>query len=486
MGRKFITYNGVIVGNGGLTLLSTETDTPTPPSFTNTKSIALDGVDDFVDMGNASSLNFNHYDAYTLSVWIKREEINSASIMIEKMMTSGSLTGYQFAFLSDNTIRIYHRRQNQTYNRIYRVTNNTYTDTTNWYHVVATYDGSRSNSGLKIYVNGSIAPSTGFNSMNAGAWTNTADFKIGRLTLGKIDEVAVFNSELSASDVTNIYDNGVPNDISSLSPLSWWRCGDGDTSPTLTDNGSGGNDGTMTNFSTFSTDVPKFNTKSIALDGVDDSVNIGTTSLGITTALSVSVWVKTTRATGTFAQIIGEYRWGVTTQRNWILYLSNTANRIGFLNYNDDGQRPINTVVDVSDANIDDGNWHHVLVTWDNTTNTNSFKIFFDGDIVKQVTPSLTGIRSVSSVPTYIGNGQDANRVFQGSIDEVAVWNSDQSANASAIYNSGVPNDISSLSPLSWWRCGDGDTSPTLTDNGSGGNDGTMTNFTTFSTDVPT
>jgi len=25
-----------------------------------------------------------------------------------------------------------------------------------------------------------------------------------------------------------------------------------------------------------------------------------------------------------------------------------------------------------------------------------------------------------------------------------------------------------------------------LTDNGSGGNDGTMTNFTTFSTDVPT
>ena len=45
---------------------------------------------------------------------------------------------------------------------------------------------------------------------------------------------------------------------------------------------------------------------------------------------------------------------------------------------------------------------------------------------------------------------------------------------------------LSDLSPLSWWRMGDGDTSPTLTDNGSGGNDGTMTNFSTFSTDVPT
>ena len=225
------------------------------------------------------------------------------------------------------------------------------------------------------------------------------------------------------------------------------------------------------------------NTKSLNFDGVDDSVNIGTTSLGITTAISVSAWVKTTRAAGTFAQIIGEYKWGVTTQRNWILYLSNTANRIGFLNYNDDGQRPINTAVDASDANIDDGNWHHVLVTWDNTTNTNSFKIFFDGDIVKQVTPSVTGIRSVSFVPTYIGNGQDANRAFQGSIDEVAVWNSDQSANASAIYNGGVPNDISSLSPLSWWRFEEG-SGTTATDSGTGGNNGTI-NGATYSTDVP-
>ena len=74
---------------------------------------------------------------------------------------------------------------------------------------------------------------------------------------GNIDEVSIFNTELSASDVSTIYGTGVPNDILSISGLvSWWRCGDGDTSPTLTDNGSGGNDGTMTNFTTFSTDVP--------------------------------------------------------------------------------------------------------------------------------------------------------------------------------------------------------------------------------------
>ena len=67
------------------------------------------------------------------------------------------------------------------------------------------------------------------------------------------------------------------------------------------------------------------------------------------------------------------------------------------------------------------------------------------------------------------------------------MWNSDQSSNISSIYNSGVPNDISSLSPLHWWRMGDNNsgTGTTITDQGSGSNDGTLTNGPTFSSDVP-
>jgi len=69
--------------------------------------------------------------------------------------------------------------------------------------------------------------------------------------------VAVFNTELSASDITTIYNSGVPNDLTGTSGLvSWWRMGDGDTAPTLLDNGTAGNNATMNNFSTFSTNVP--------------------------------------------------------------------------------------------------------------------------------------------------------------------------------------------------------------------------------------
>ena len=96
-------------------------------------------------------------------------------------------------------------------------------------------------------------------------YVETADFEIGarsngsaRFFDGLIDELSVFNTELSQSDVTAIYNSGTPNDISALNPLSWWRMGDGDTFPTLTDNGSGGNNGTMTNMTagSITNDVP--------------------------------------------------------------------------------------------------------------------------------------------------------------------------------------------------------------------------------------
>ena len=103
-------------------------------------------------------------------------------------------------------------------------------------------------------------------------FTSTA-FKISFTTLpfnGLIDEVALWDSALSASDVTAIYNSGVPADLSSLSPVNWWRFGDGtgdtdsgggapangDTIGTVVDQGSGGNNATGTNGPLYSNSVP--------------------------------------------------------------------------------------------------------------------------------------------------------------------------------------------------------------------------------------
>ena len=92
----------------------------------------------------------------------------------------------------------------------------------------------------------------------------------------------------------------------------------------------------------------------------------------------------------------------------------------------------------------------------------------------------------ISSFDVGIRNG--SSRAFDGLIDEVAIWSSPLSASdTAALYNSGTPTDLESLSPNGWWRMGDNDggTGSTVTDQGSGSNDGTLTNGAAFSTTVP-
>jgi len=85
----------------------------------------------------------------------------------------------------------------------------------------------------------------------------------------------------------------------------------------------------------------------------------------------------------------------------------------------------------------------------------------------------------MEQLPFYLGaDYSDMTREFEGNLSNVAVWTSvltqDQ---VLTIYNGGVPNSISSLSPISWWSLSgdsyfDG-TNWICPDLGSGGNNGT-------------
>ena len=227
-------------------------------SFSNTQSIELDGVDDYVDIGN--TLDFTNTDAFSISCWFKRTRTGVSEFLISKQDSTTNSRGYTLLIpFDDNKVTVVIRNNTASSGRLIVDCTTAITDT-NWHHIVMTYDGSSNVSGVNLYLDGNN--DTGVTSGTLSATiSNTASFQVGAKNganefSGNIDEVAVWDSELSASNVTTIYNSGVPNDINGLSPLSWWRCGDGDTSPTLTDNGSGGNNGTMTNFSTFSTDVP--------------------------------------------------------------------------------------------------------------------------------------------------------------------------------------------------------------------------------------
>lgn len=139
-------------------------------------------------------------------------------------------------------------------------------NTNTWYHLVAVKYGLGSTD-IHLYVDGSKV-TEGYHPTYSGNYgSDTQDAQLGNATNdgssypfdGKIDEFAFWNSALTASNITDIYNEGNgPADISSLSPVGYWRMGDNDsgTGTTVTDQGSGSNDGTLTNGPTFSSDVP--------------------------------------------------------------------------------------------------------------------------------------------------------------------------------------------------------------------------------------
>ena len=240
--------------------------------FASTKSFTFDGSTDFISMGDVLDTSDTGADPLSLSLWFKTTD-SSTQVLVGKQNPNFAFEGYSIAIVSVN--KIYFNIGSYTGNKYIQLRSATISSISdgNWHHLVVTYDGSRAASGVNIYLDDSPLGLSIGKDVPPEATQNTQDFMIAARgtsssnTLrfdGNIDEVAYFTSELSASDVNTIYGTGAPNDISSFNPVGWWRMGEqanyAGATWTLTDQGSGGNDGTSTTLpappTEPSTDVP--------------------------------------------------------------------------------------------------------------------------------------------------------------------------------------------------------------------------------------
>jgi len=341
-----------------------------------------------------------------------------------------------------------------------------------WHHIAYTYeyDPSTTYYTVNVYVDGNSTPevtavmrtTVGYNTRGLHTigvlsdYTAPYSLNAGTYFPGEIDEISIYSSVLTTSDISDIYNSGTPTTISGAT--AYWKLGEESkfTNNWLVPNSA------LSNYSNYS-----FN-----LDGVDDYVGIGTTSLGITSAITVSAWVKTT-STGAYRVICAEDATGGTS-RNWNLFLGSN-DKVGWFVWNTDGTV---TVFYRATANeITDGNWHHVMGTYDGTSNADGLKLYVDGN-VETATAGSTGIRSTAGVAPSIGANEGGTGWFwNGNIDEVAVWDSVQ--DVSSIYNSGTPTTISGA--LAHWRMGEDATYNSSTSQWTipdqvGSNDGTSNN----------
>ena len=217
------------------------------------------------------------------------------------------------------------------------------------------------------------------------------------------------------------------------------------------------------------------NLYSVNFDGVDDYVN---TSAGINgTDWSISYWIKTSSATTNFqwynptsAQTNATFE-GLWMRQNGGLKVATKFSGGSSATY--------------GSTDLGDGNWHNVIATFNNTSQ--AFKVYIDGNTTPEIDVTLTSWAQFNK--TFIlGGTTSSTYLYVGKLDEVMVTYSIlTTSDVTAIYNSGTPTDLTSYNPVGWWRMGDnnGGTGVTITDEGSGGNNGTMINGPTFETDVP-
>lgn len=254
---KAPTNNTIDFGEVCADSWSPETNLVGGTSFSNTQSIYLDGMDAYVNQSISTSSSTG-----SVSVWIKPDLTNNRSFVV--FDNSGYRNYMTIQSRSDGTLSVQCRIDPSV--RWNLITDNAVLNSTSWTHVTVTHNGIEP----KIYIDGVAVSQTFTVTTDKTIWWNTFQptrvrlglFNISGYSsaisnwLGTLDEFSLYQSELSQSEITAIYNSGLPTDLTSYNSLVWLRCGDGDTQPTLINYGSSGVNATMANPEPFSSDVP--------------------------------------------------------------------------------------------------------------------------------------------------------------------------------------------------------------------------------------
>ena len=476
--------------------------TDVPVYVFNRYSVDFDGTDDYAIVDNSggefSFGNASSDTAFSGSAWIKFDSATNFQILT---CADGSSTDVEWQFRVLNGGQLYACLFDANASNSIRCTATSTLSTGTWYHVGFSYDGSGSETGLNLYLNGSpIAATQAEVGTYIAMHAQSTEVRIGSLNYdtdqfanGKIDEPAIFGSELSAEQFLAIYNGGEPASLTSYSPIGWWRFEEG-TGTSIADSSGNGHTATLTNGPTFSTDVPAAaaftNTYSVDFDGTDDYAAIADAndlSFGngsTDSAFSIMAWVKMDDATNfrIAAKSVS------TNNREW-LFTTDPNDKFSLTFYDPDAANSILSRYDTALTSFE-GQWIHVCGTYDGSGNNSGLSLYLNGSPVATVEVTSGSYVAMSNTVADVTIGRwNVSGYANGKIDEVAIIPSELSAaQITAIYNSGVPVDLTSYSPIGWWRMGDNDggTGTTITDQGSGGNDATLTNGPTFSTNVPT
>lgn len=178
-------------------------------------SLAFDGIDDNIAIANESNFDFERTDPFSISVWINRTSNADEDDIIEKVDISGYRGYGLWMDVGANEVTV-SLTNNAGSNQINMETSGANITPQEWHHVLMTYDGSSSASGVTVYVDGVAATlNTYLDNLTATMLNNNpvligTDFDSGGCCEfnGKIDDVRIYDRALSAAEIQELYNMG--------------------------------------------------------------------------------------------------------------------------------------------------------------------------------------------------------------------------------------------------------------------------------------
>ena len=165
-------------------------------------AIELDGTSR-IELGNIA--NFASDKPFSISVWVKPASADGMAIL-SKMDESQSYRGYDL-LLSGGKIEM-HLVHKWPENAI-KISSNAPISPNEWHHIVATYNGSKTAAGVKLYVDSKLAPYTVSQDSLRDSIETPQPFRIGLREKslqykGLIDELQLFGNVLDENSVKQL------------------------------------------------------------------------------------------------------------------------------------------------------------------------------------------------------------------------------------------------------------------------------------------
>jgi hypothetical protein len=298
-----------------------------------------------------------------------------------------------------------------------------------WHHLATTHDGTN----LRLYVDGVLVNTAAASGTipDVGRYLEIGyDDEFGTQTDIKIDEVKYYNYPRTQKQVVEDMNASHPAGGSPVgSAIGHWKFDEGNGT-TANNSGSQGStvNGTLVTMASPATSTSgwsqsgKFN-RALNFDGTNDTVSIASEStfdFEYNQSFSISSWIKSS-ASGALPYMIFAKMADGAPYTGYSFYMSATG-QLGFQVVNTWNSSAVDVV---TSKTINDGSWHHVGVVYAGTGTAAGVYLYIDGKLyANTINVNNTVSASIlNNITPYIGSRNNTVYYFNGTIDEVKVYN---------------------------------------------------------------